>query len=133
MTIQHLFVPRNRLVSFNVRVRIDDVNNVPPLSGMFYVKWRCQDHTGSTSRIPVTNREVRWSHTIERQMYVPMTKELVLSPCEIKLTVKQASVDPETGYLEPCNWQDRRIAEWISAHLAQMFQLARDNANRITT
>ncbi|ORX67115.1 hypothetical protein DL89DRAFT_52305 [Linderina pennispora] len=89
MTIQHLFVPRNRLVSFNVRVRIDDVNNVPPLNGMFYVKWRCQDHTGSTSRIPVTNREVRWSHTIERQMYVPMTKELVLSPCEIKLAVKQ--------------------------------------------
>ncbi|KAI9502200.1 hypothetical protein BX070DRAFT_235867 [Coemansia spiralis] len=50
MAFQNLFVPRARLATFNVLLRIEDLNNVPPLNGVFYAKWKCQDHNGTTPR-----------------------------------------------------------------------------------
>ncbi|KAJ2899422.1 hypothetical protein GGI21_001227 [Coemansia aciculifera] len=52
MAIHNLFVPRARIASFNVQLRVEDLNNVPPLNGLFYVKWKLQDYSGSTSSGP---------------------------------------------------------------------------------
>ncbi|KAJ1844337.1 hypothetical protein LPJ73_005185, partial [Coemansia sp. RSA 2703] len=59
MAFQNLFVPRARIATFRVQLRLEDLNNVPPLSGLFYVKWKFQDHGGSSPRVPVVNQEVR--------------------------------------------------------------------------
>ncbi|KAJ2070755.1 hypothetical protein GGH13_003808 [Coemansia sp. S155-1] len=75
MAIHNLFVPRARLATFNVQLRIEDLNNVPPLNGLFYVKWRLQDYSGSTPRAPVVNREVRWSQAVEKSADISIAKE----------------------------------------------------------
>ncbi|KAJ2476217.1 hypothetical protein IWW56_005044 [Coemansia sp. RSA 2131] len=64
MAIQNLFVPRARIASFDVVLRLEDLNNVPPLNGLFYAKWKCQTHNGTSSRVPVVNCEVLWSHSV---------------------------------------------------------------------
>ncbi|KAJ2756592.1 hypothetical protein H4R27_001052 [Coemansia aciculifera] len=89
MAIHNLFVPRARLATFNVQLRIEDLNNVPPLNGLFYVKWRLQDYSGSTPRAPVVNREVRWSQAVEKSADISIAKEGVLAPCELKISIKQ--------------------------------------------
>ncbi|KAJ2865942.1 hypothetical protein GGH94_001865 [Coemansia aciculifera] len=92
MAIHNLFVPRARLATFNVQLRIEDLNNVPPLNGLFYVKWRLQDYSGSTPRAPVVNREVRWSQAVEKSADISIAKEGVLAPCELKISIKQLSI-----------------------------------------
>ncbi|KAJ1668524.1 hypothetical protein GGF42_007036 [Coemansia sp. RSA 2424] len=92
MAIHNLFVPRARIASFNVQLRIEDLNNVPPLNGLFYVKWRLQDYSGSTTRVPVVNREVRWSQAVEKSADISIAKEGVLAPCELKISIKQLSI-----------------------------------------
>ncbi|KAJ2399526.1 hypothetical protein GGI23_002604, partial [Coemansia sp. RSA 2559] len=41
------------MASFNVLLRIEDLNNVPPLNGDFYAKWKFQDHSGTTPKYVV--------------------------------------------------------------------------------
>ncbi|KAJ1960757.1 hypothetical protein GGI12_003631 [Dipsacomyces acuminosporus] len=89
MAIQNLFVPRTRIATFSLVLRIEDINNVPPLNGLFYVKWKCQDHSGSSGRVPVANREVKWSHVVETAVHIPVGKDSVLTPCELKVSVRQ--------------------------------------------
>ncbi|KAJ2007893.1 hypothetical protein GGI04_001352 [Coemansia thaxteri] len=95
MAIHNLFVPRARIATFKVQLRIEDLNNVPPLNGLFYVKWRFQDHSGSTARVPVVNREVRWSQTAEKSADIAITKDGALAPCELKISIKQLSISVE--------------------------------------
>ncbi|KAJ1820488.1 hypothetical protein LPJ56_003427, partial [Coemansia sp. RSA 2599] len=89
MAFQNLFVPRARIATFQVQLRIEDLNNVPPLSGVFYAKWKCQDHSGTSPRVPVVNQEVRWSHAVKKTVDVPISKDGVLTPCELKVAIKQ--------------------------------------------
>ncbi|KAJ1724769.1 hypothetical protein LPJ53_000976 [Coemansia erecta] len=89
MAFQHLFVPRARIATFRVQLRLEDLNNVPPLSGLFYVKWKFQEHGGSSPRVPVVNQEVRWGHTITKTIDIPISKDGLLSPCELKVAIKQ--------------------------------------------
>ncbi|KAJ2856171.1 hypothetical protein J3B02_001753 [Coemansia erecta] len=89
MAFQHLFVPRARIATFQVQLRIEDLNNVPPLSGVFYAKWKCQDHSGTSPRVPVVNQEVRWSHAVKKTIDIPISKDGVLTPCELKVAIKQ--------------------------------------------
>ncbi|KAJ1798280.1 hypothetical protein LPJ59_002602 [Coemansia sp. RSA 2399] len=89
MALQNLFVPRARMASFNVQLRIEDLNNVPPLNGVFYAKWKFQDHSGTTPRVPVVNREVRWLHAVEKIIDIPVSKDGMLTSCEFKITIKQ--------------------------------------------
>ncbi|KAI8321270.1 hypothetical protein GQ54DRAFT_186269 [Martensiomyces pterosporus] len=89
MAIQNFFVPRTRIATFNVVLRIDDLNNVPPLNGLFYAKWKCQDHSGSSARVPVANREVKWSYVVEKSIDIPVGKDAVLTPCGLRVSIKQ--------------------------------------------
>ena len=48
-----LLVPRNRKVEFEVEVLIQELANVPLVTGLYYVKWRLQNGekpNGMTSR-----------------------------------------------------------------------------------
>ncbi|KAJ1735770.1 hypothetical protein LPJ61_000367 [Coemansia biformis] len=89
MALQNLFVPRARMAAFDVALRIEDLNNVPPLSGLFYAKWKCQAHSGSSPRVPVVNREVRWAHPVEQRVDVPVGKDGLLAPCELRISIRQ--------------------------------------------
>ncbi|KAJ2782699.1 hypothetical protein H4R18_002125 [Coemansia javaensis] len=77
------------MVAFDVALRIEDLNNVPPLSGLFYAKWRCQAHGGTTPRVPVVNREVRWQHAVGQAVDVPVGRDGVLAPCELRISIRQ--------------------------------------------
>ncbi|KAJ2078846.1 hypothetical protein H4R24_004205 [Coemansia sp. RSA 988] len=89
MSLQNLFVPRTRMATFDVALRIEDLNNVPPLNGLFYTKWKCQTHSGTSPRVPVVNREVRWSHAIEHPVDIPIGKDGTLAPCELRIAIRQ--------------------------------------------
>ncbi|KAJ1940277.1 hypothetical protein GGF37_004040, partial [Kickxella alabastrina] len=89
MSFQNLFVPRARIATFKVRLQIEDLNNVPPLSGVFYAKWKCQDQSGSSPSMPVVNQEVRWAHAVQKTVDIPISKDGMLMPCELKVAIKQ--------------------------------------------
>ncbi|KAJ1834741.1 hypothetical protein LPJ63_001690 [Coemansia sp. RSA 2711] len=87
--LQNLFVPRARIATFDVTLRIEDLNNVPPLNGLFYAKWKCQTHGGSSPRVPVVNREVLWSHAVRQAVDIPIGRDGVLAPCELRIAIRQ--------------------------------------------
>ncbi|KAJ1855596.1 hypothetical protein IW147_003761 [Coemansia sp. RSA 720] len=89
MAIQNLFVPRARIASFDVVLRLEDLNNVPPLNGLFYAKWKCQTHNGTSSRVPVVNCEVLWSHSVRVSVDIPIGKDGMLAPCELRIAIRQ--------------------------------------------
>ncbi|KAJ2300255.1 hypothetical protein IWW54_006360 [Coemansia sp. RSA 2705] len=89
--LQNLFVPRARIATFDVTLRIEDLNNVPPLNGLFYAKWKCQTHGGSSPRVPVVNREVLWSHAVRQAVDIPIGRDGVLAPCELRIAIRQVS------------------------------------------
>ncbi|KAJ1867873.1 hypothetical protein LPJ78_000572 [Coemansia sp. RSA 989] len=89
MALQNLFVPRARIATFEVALRIEDLNNVPPLNGMFYAKWRCQTHSGTSPRVPVANQQVQWSHAVRRTVDIPVGRDGVLAPCELRIAIRQ--------------------------------------------
>ncbi|KAJ2498486.1 hypothetical protein GGH96_004270 [Coemansia sp. RSA 1972] len=89
MAIQNLFVPRARIASFDVVLRLEDLNNVPPLNGLFYAKWKCQTHNGTSSRVPVVNCEVLWSHAVRVSVDIPIGKDGMLAPCELRIAIRQ--------------------------------------------
>ncbi|KAJ2452961.1 hypothetical protein EV183_002546 [Coemansia sp. RSA 2336] len=98
MALQNLFVPRARIATFEVALRIEDLNNVPPLNGMFYAKWRCQTHSGTSSRVPVANQQVQWSHAVRRTVDIPVGRDGVLAPCELRIAIRQLSISiSQTG------------------------------------
>ncbi|KAJ2161668.1 hypothetical protein GGF46_001261 [Coemansia sp. RSA 552] len=89
MALQNLFVPRGRIATFDVSLRIEDLNNVPPLGGLFFAKWRCQANSGASPRMPVANREVRWAHAVEQPVEIPISKDGTLAPCELRIAIRQ--------------------------------------------
>ncbi|KAJ2767536.1 hypothetical protein IWQ56_003290 [Coemansia nantahalensis] len=89
MALQNLFVPRARIATFDVALRIEDLNNIPPLDGLFYAKWRCQARGGASPRAPVVNREVRWAHAVGQRVDVPVGRDGLLAPCEIRIAIRQ--------------------------------------------
>ncbi|KAJ1642278.1 hypothetical protein LPJ64_005863 [Coemansia asiatica] len=109
MAFQHLFVPRARIATFQVQLRIEDLNNVPPLSGVFYAKWKCQDHSGTSPRVPVVNQEVRWSHAVKKTIDIPISKDGVLTPCELKVAIKQVRVCADPGRLDYAGARQGRL------------------------
>ncbi|KAJ1892182.1 hypothetical protein LPJ66_006496, partial [Kickxella alabastrina] len=57
--------------------------------GVFYAKWKCQDQSGSSPSMPVVNQEVRWAHAVQKTVDIPISKDGMLMPCELKVSIKQ--------------------------------------------
>lgn len=53
MPLSNLFVSKSRKIDFELTILIQDLTNVPLVSGLYYVKWKLKNAThtnGSTIR-----------------------------------------------------------------------------------
>ena len=57
-SFQRLFVPKDRLVKAALTLDIQELRDVPLISGTYYVQWRIRDATGSREA-GVTERQVK--------------------------------------------------------------------------
>ncbi|KAI8997531.1 N-terminal C2 in EEIG1 and EHBP1 proteins-domain-containing protein [Pilobolus umbonatus] len=92
MALSRLFISKNRKVDFEVTLQVEDLTNVPLVSGLYYVKWRLKntDHTsGSTSSQPIRDHSIIWGHRIITKAHLIISKHHVLGSCEFKMDVYQ--------------------------------------------
>ncbi|CAG8487132.1 8080_t:CDS:2 [Ambispora gerdemannii] len=92
MSLSHIFVPRNRKVDFTVDISIEDLANVPLVTGLFYVKWKLQHaekSSGSTERAFIKDYSVFWNHNLSNKIQLVVGSDGYLMPCEFRLTIKQ--------------------------------------------
>ncbi|KAG9299573.1 hypothetical protein G9A89_020744 [Geosiphon pyriformis] len=91
-SISHLFVPRGRKVDFQIDILIEDLANVPLLTGLFYVKWnmKCPEKTsGATERAPIKDYSVFWNYKLSNAAQLVVGKDGMLMPCEFRVNIKQ--------------------------------------------
>ncbi|GAN01448.1 hypothetical protein MAM1_0007c00881 [Mucor ambiguus] len=92
MTFSRLFVSKDRKIDFELTILIQDLTNVPLVSGLYYVKWRLKNaaHTsGSTVRAPIRDHCIFWGHPISTMAHLVISKQQILGPCELRLEVYQ--------------------------------------------
>ncbi|RIA97683.1 N-terminal C2 in EEIG1 and EHBP1 proteins-domain-containing protein [Glomus cerebriforme] len=87
-----LLVPKNRKVEFEIEVLIQELANVPLVTGLYYVKLRLQNGekpNAVTSRAPIKDHSVVWNYKLENFAQIVIGKDGVLMPCELNLKIKQ--------------------------------------------
>ncbi|KAI9263976.1 N-terminal C2 in EEIG1 and EHBP1 proteins-domain-containing protein [Helicostylum pulchrum] len=92
MPLSHIFISKSRKIDFELTILIQDLTNVPLVSGLYYVKWRLKNAThnnGSTVRAPIRDHCIFWGHPISTMAQLIISKQHVLGPCEFKLEVYQ--------------------------------------------
>lgn len=113
MPLSRLFVSKSRKIDFELTLLIQDLTNVPLVSGLYFVKWKLKNtvHTnGSTVRFvlsllskrknslyltlsvhraPIRDYCIFWGHPISTMANLVISKQHVLGPCELRLDVYQ--------------------------------------------
>ncbi|EPB87755.1 hypothetical protein HMPREF1544_05415 [Mucor circinelloides 1006PhL] len=92
MPFSRLFVSKDRKIDFELTILIQDLTNVPLVSGLYYVKWKLKNaaHTGgSTVRAPIRDHCIFWGHPISTMAHLVISKQHILGPCELRLEVYQ--------------------------------------------
>jgi len=92
MSLSRLFIAKNRKVDFELTVLIQDLTNVPLVSGLYFIKWKLKntDHSsGSTGRAPIRDHNIFWGHAIYTTAHLIISKHHVLGSCELKLEIFQ--------------------------------------------
>ncbi|UZO15052.1 uncharacterized protein OCT59_006489 [Rhizophagus irregularis] len=87
-----LLVPKNRKVEFEVEVFIQELANVPLVTGLYYVKLKLKNGEKSnsmTSRAPIKDHSIFWNYKLENFVQIVIGKDGVLMPCELNLKIKQ--------------------------------------------
>ncbi|EGX51277.1 hypothetical protein AOL_s00054g347 [Orbilia oligospora ATCC 24927] len=91
----HSFVvPKSRRPRFNLKLQVHDLNNVPLVSGLAYVKWHIRDSPlaesrGRTSKIPIKEHRVTWRYTKELVIKMTVDRGGMLSPVYLDLEIIQ--------------------------------------------
>ncbi|KAK6509567.1 hypothetical protein TWF481_004305 [Arthrobotrys musiformis] len=91
----HTFVvPKSRRPRFNLKLQVHDLNNVPLVSGLAYVKWHIRDSPlaesrGRTSKIPIKEHRVTWRYTKELVIKMTVDRGGMLSPVYLDLEIIQ--------------------------------------------
>ncbi|KAF3924112.1 hypothetical protein ABW20_dc0104116 [Dactylellina cionopaga] len=91
----HTFVvPKSRRARFNLKLQVHDLNNVPLVSGLAYVKWHIRDSPlaesrGRTSKIPIKEHRVTWRYTKELVVKMTVDRSGMLSPVYLDLEIIQ--------------------------------------------
>ncbi|KAK6534234.1 hypothetical protein TWF281_005565 [Arthrobotrys megalospora] len=91
----HTFVvPKSRRPRFNLKLQVQDLNNVPLVSGLAYVKWHIRESPlaesrGRTSKIPIKEHRVTWRYTKELVVKMTVDRGGMLSPTYLDLEVIQ--------------------------------------------
>ncbi|CAG8545359.1 945_t:CDS:2 [Funneliformis caledonium] len=86
------FVPRNKKVHFEIDILIQELINVPLVSGSYYIKWKLKngERTNSmTERAPIKHRSIAWNYKLQNSVQIIIGKDGVLMPCELSIKVKQ--------------------------------------------
>ncbi|KAI8640339.1 EEIG1/EHBP1 N-terminal domain-containing protein [Parasitella parasitica] len=92
MLFPSLFISKDRKIDFELTILIQDLTNVPLVSGLYYVKWKLKNaaHTsGSTARAPIRDHCIFWGHPISTMAQLIVSKQKVLGSCEFRLEVYQ--------------------------------------------
>ncbi|KAI9476085.1 MAG: N-terminal C2 in EEIG1 and EHBP1 proteins-domain-containing protein [Benjaminiella poitrasii] len=92
MSFSRLFISKNRKIDFELTILIQDLTNVPLVSGLYYVKWKLKNavhSSGSTVRAPIRDHCIFWGHPISTMAHLVISKQHILGPCELKLEVYQ--------------------------------------------
>ncbi|PKK77008.1 hypothetical protein RhiirC2_653709 [Rhizophagus irregularis] len=87
-----LLVPKNRKVEFEVEVFIQELANVPLVTGLYYVKLKLKNGEKSnsmTSRAPIKDHSIFWNYKLENFVQIVIGKDGVLMPCELNLKIKK--------------------------------------------
>ncbi|EWC44042.1 hypothetical protein DRE_01394 [Drechslerella stenobrocha 248] len=91
----HSFVvPKSRRPRFNLKLQIHDLNNVPLVSGLAYVKWHIRDSPlaesrGRTSKIPIKEHRVSWGYLKELVIKMTVGRGGLLQPVYLDLEIIQ--------------------------------------------
>nr|CAG8583241.1 13523_t:CDS:2 [Entrophospora candida] len=73
MSLPLLFIPRNRKVDFDIEITIEELLNVPLITGLYYVKWKFK----------------QGRYKIRNSVQLVIGKDNFLLPCELHLSIKQ--------------------------------------------
>ncbi|KAI8342721.1 hypothetical protein BC941DRAFT_509612 [Chlamydoabsidia padenii] len=92
MPLSHFFIGKHRKVDFEINLNIQDITNVPLVSGSYFVKWRLRNATqsnGVTTKEHIKDHTVEWYSSITTCAELVINKHHVLQPCELKLEIYQ--------------------------------------------
>ncbi|TPX33386.1 hypothetical protein SmJEL517_g03745 [Synchytrium microbalum] len=84
----NLFLTKQKC-TFQVDGVIEDTNNLPFVSGVFFVKWKLGTTRGRTARESVRDHIVTWNSTFKLEATITVGKDGVLLPCEMLFELKQ--------------------------------------------
>ncbi|KAI8072825.1 N-terminal C2 in EEIG1 and EHBP1 proteins-domain-containing protein [Gongronella butleri] len=92
MPLSHIFVSKHRKVIFTSNLVIQDITNIPLVSGSYFVKWRLKNgepSAGQTDKLQIKDHGVVWNEYITTSTEIIINKHHVLSPCDWKLEIYQ--------------------------------------------
>ncbi|KAI8076737.1 N-terminal C2 in EEIG1 and EHBP1 proteins-domain-containing protein [Halteromyces radiatus] len=92
MPLSNFFVSKHRKVAFEINFIIQDITNVPLVSGSYFVKWKLQkasQSTGITTKEHIKEHCVVWSFPVTTTAELVISKQHLLTPCELKLEIFQ--------------------------------------------
>ncbi|KAJ1922273.1 hypothetical protein H4219_000135 [Mycoemilia scoparia] len=84
-----MFVAKNRLAIFEVRLGIHDLTNMPLPIGRYYAKYRLQGTTGATPKKSIKHHAVYWEYQARHRVEMIIGKDGLLSSCMLVVKVKR--------------------------------------------
>lgn len=88
------FVSKSRRVRFELTLRIEDLNNVPLVSGSSFVKWHipssnAAEHRGRTNKCAIRDHRVQYQYEKQTAVRLTVGKDGMLQDCPIHFEVQQ--------------------------------------------
>ncbi|BFZ55857.1 hypothetical protein PYCC9005_002898 [Savitreella phatthalungensis] len=89
-----LLVPKHRRPRFNAHLEVDDLTNVPLVSGLVHVRWHLRDSLrgnarGKTERSAIKDHKVQWNYRQTIPVRLVIDKQNMLSDLWLELEVFQ--------------------------------------------
>ncbi|KAK0259145.1 hypothetical protein B0A54_16020 [Friedmanniomyces endolithicus] len=89
-----LVIPKSRRVRFHLHLHIQDLNNVPLVSGTSFIKWHlpsstAAEHRGRTPKCAIKDHRVVYDHAKSLPVRLTVGKDGVLQTCEVHFEVVQ--------------------------------------------
>ncbi|RKP09617.1 N-terminal C2 in EEIG1 and EHBP1 proteins-domain-containing protein [Thamnocephalis sphaerospora] len=129
-SLQRLFVPKDRVVKAELQLEIQQLCDVPLISGTYFTRWNIRDTSGArdhgaTERAPIHDHRVTWNSTVTGTYSLVIAKDGMLMPCTLRLRVCHALVgglDTETIGVLRLN-----LAEYVGLARASRHYLLQDS------
>lgn len=88
------FVSKSRRVRFELTLRIEDLNNVPLVTGSSLIKWHipssnAAEHRGRTNKCAIRDHRVQYNYEKQTAVRLTVGKDGLLQDCPIHFEVQQ--------------------------------------------